>query len=273
MSTYTPANTKSSPCRRQGNDRPRRAAGFTLVELLVVIGIIALLISILMPALTRARRAAHATQCLSNLRQLTTAMIMYSTEFGGRTMPIDHNPGEYWFHKLSPYLSDRSYVDNADSDDTPTASVMMCKEAPDKSGGMGTATTAWHYFSGGGYGTYGLNLWLLPKGDFENDTANSPRENYYSKYSNVPQASDVPFIGDSIWVGSWPDYNDVVPASQTLGDNTHQRGYFMGRFYIARHGKAIQCAFVDGSARQVRLDELWQVRWHKNWVPRIVDVP
>jgi len=61
----------------------RPAAGFTLVELLVVIGIIALLIAILMPVLTRARDAATRTQCLSNLRQLTYAWIAYAQENKG----------------------------------------------------------------------------------------------------------------------------------------------------------------------------------------------
>ena len=66
-------------CRRL-NGSPN---GFTLVELLVVIGIIAIMVGILLPTLGRAREAARASKCLNNMRQITVAAVMFAQENGG----------------------------------------------------------------------------------------------------------------------------------------------------------------------------------------------
>lgn len=79
-----------------------RKKAFTLVELLVVIGIIALLISILLPTLSKARDSANRAACLSNLRQIGNALIMYVNDNKGflpRTPKGSHTQEDaIWFH-------------------------------------------------------------------------------------------------------------------------------------------------------------------------------
>ncbi|MBD3292214.1 MAG: prepilin-type N-terminal cleavage/methylation domain-containing protein, partial [Armatimonadia bacterium] len=82
--------------------------GFTLIELLVVIAIIAILAAILFPVFARAREKARQTSCLSNSKQIGTALMMYVQDYD-ETLPGYYNPdlpGEanQWYEVIEPYV-------------------------------------------------------------------------------------------------------------------------------------------------------------------------
>ncbi len=123
------------------------ARAFTLVELLVVIGIIALLVGILLPALNKARAAAANVACKSNLRQIQTASLMYSNDWKN-TMTYDRIPNpadpvntstQIWYNALRPYMG-KKQVDagtntpNSGNFNADTNKALICPADPTQGG-------------------------------------------------------------------------------------------------------------------------------------------
>src|SRR5689334_23137608 len=91
--------------RPHPSSRRSQVIGFTLVELLVVIGIISVLVAILLPALQKARQQAQVVQCLSNVRQIGLGLVMYAGE----------NKGWYPPESMAWLMTAPSYGINSDA--------------------------------------------------------------------------------------------------------------------------------------------------------------
>jgi len=297
--------------RQSSKSGVKRAGAFTLVELLVVIGIIALLIAILLPALNKARAAGQTTQCLANIRQLQIALSGYMQDNFGHTAP--YMAASFWSSQLTPYYTGKPYDPNSPAN---TAnSIRLCPTAYAQNPGLSAINAnqgacfycwgpdpthptgpcqlqtcsymynGWLYFMGTTFGITsgedGKCEGNINSGDIPNYNSTNPIV-YFWQTPNIGQVSSsaIPTIADGMWEDGWPCENDPTPESQgwslyagpSNGGNTDN----MARICLARHnlGKYINVAFLDGHAQTVPLSGLWQLQWHKNWqTPSLLPKP
>jgi prepilin-type N-terminal cleavage/methylation domain-containing protein len=237
--------------------------GFTLVELLVVISIIAMLLAILIPSLNNARLAARSTVCRASLKQLGAAGMMYTIENNG-SFQLGRK-----VNKQSAYVAWKPYY----KDDK----LWLCPMAVKTKAELGNNNirdntfVAWGKFDGAsksswdvkdGYGSVGSNEWVSnpPPGG---EVAYRDPKNFFRSIPTMKNCYNIPLIGDCSWIGGVPDNLNDPPKYQ--GENhSDDDNYQMTRFCMNRHKKQTAMVFADGSARLVGLKELWRLKWHKS---------
>lgn len=258
--------------------RPSRR-GFTLVELLVVIGIIALLISILLPSLQMTWKHARTIRCAANLRQFQAAYMAYFVE----------SKGSLYYYKLNSY--DESWLGMLEKWGV-KGRVLLCPEAsePMKSTWKGTSAFAWNGLNGASLGavyksateyrvsSYGHNGWLYIASPGQAADAAFFKQTWGKHTTQINLPGQTPAFFDSTWIDCWPVQPSTMPANLSgifdIGSPTNvSMDQMCWRFLINRHNKAVNIAFMDGSVRRIDLADTFQLRWSKTWTPQSIVLP
>ncbi len=241
----------------------RRAKGFTLVEMLVVIAISALLMSIMMPALGKVKKMAQATICMSNLKHWGVIWKMFVDDNNDKFMEnLD------WIVPLEPYYMRE-------------LKIFLCPAAKKKGTILGSNDSprsrrggkfkAWFEPDVGFdndlvkdvLGSYGDNMWIT------HATGGTRLDEYLWKTPSVKGAWQVPIFFDCAVSGvtPWstddpPEYDGEIYLSSPMDVDEIQAAC------INRHPiRVINMLFADWAARKVRLKELWdpECRWYRKW--------
>jgi len=223
--------------------------GFTLMELLVVISLIALLTSIVVPALDSAKASVRGFACASKLHQLGQIWNIYTDEHDGRFMKrgAGYSRGAVsWFHCIRKY-----YDSNPD--------LIFCPLAlrTPAEGGQ-NPYMAWENLTNfGAYyrGSYGINLYV----------ANRPGDPNFWCTPNVRGSSHVPLLLCSQWKDIQPLPQDE-PREYESWAWTPGPADEMRRPCIKRHAPYyVNVLFLDFSVDKRTIKQLWKLRWNRNW--------
>jgi len=215
-----------------------RKHGFTLIELLVVISIIAVLAALLFSVFAGAREKARQSACLSNMRQMMLAALMYADDHEEMLPPVQHTGGRWVHDMLQPYTRARLFY--------------RCPSDPSVNFEQSLPGYPPEFVRRASYGT---NFWMAPKfGRYRTLDCSG-----YLALASIQTPAETIYIAEMkenlLWdhfhPSMWPaDPNDpfnnpcgLIDPADELAMRWHQGG--------------TNYAFVDGHARWLRFEQTW----------------
>ncbi|MDA3963343.1 MAG: DUF1559 domain-containing protein [Planctomycetota bacterium] len=225
----------------------KQRSGFTLIELLVVVSILAILVALLLPAISMAKRSARNLQCQSNLRQIGLGLAGYSLDNDGFIVPVvreDGTNGVTWYVEIMPYVESQ-----------------MVSQRNDKSGGVFYGCPEWQgrYGNNGSFANtsfgYGLNGYPgLPE---NNASSNFRRYNPANGRGEWGKAElfheqQITFNTNRLYVADSNDWHCYGLRSNGVVNERIEGGW--SSYIGERHDSRINAVFFDGHVASPHLD-------------------
>lgn len=242
-----------------------RIPGFTLIELLVVIAIIAVLASMLLPALSKAKAKAQTTRCASNMKNWAYATIMYLGDFNDRLPLFGEISSDYtrafWHSKLAPYVARRVQEGVLFSQtEVFTNDLRRCPGGsfgpPPFSKPAANSPKDWNCWIGANFGAYGKPL----SGPFYYGDQTGPLN-----VSRIVKPADAMMFMDTVthYVYSPVDtsYRFSIDMNRDGAVDTMPQypdiPFNFGRPTV--HGNGANLTLLDGHVERVGFKKLWEI--------------
>ena len=256
---------------------PTTQSAFTLIELLVVIAIIAILAAILFPVFAQARDKARQTSCLSNLKQMGTAMLMYSQDYDEGMMnhyygvfdeDNTHAPGSssvsyQWMDAIQPYAK------SPDIFNCPSQGDDFLKPS-EMTAGYSDKMTPWGPYvpydrvpglKNRSHGSYALNdaYWAGSTPEMQKDNPPVSASTQYRGMAEIVAPSTTIWIGESVGPSTASGYsnNGDYPFECHINPPFKWHGKTKMGNFIARHGDMMNALYCDGHTKAISLTWLY----------------
>jgi prepilin-type N-terminal cleavage/methylation domain-containing protein/prepilin-type processing-associated H-X9-DG protein len=262
----------------RGREKQRMSAGFTLLELLVVIAVIAILASLILPTLARTKQAADSIACKNNVRQIALGLVMYTSDFG-YFPPAASAAGVLWVDAIEPYTKSKWPIEGLDREGTAATrrNVYICPGYSRIPGaytkGSAPSTLCGSYaLNVGGVGSTEtpLGLWQTA---IEGKTVPL-------KEGAVLNPADMVALGDSVLVkysrdNAWRGSHALDEGIRFTGNTVLRAGSVVkDRPYARRHATKWNIAFCDGHVEGLKATEIFDFRkpqilrrWNRDNLP------